>query len=272
LAEELGLEAERIQALLLLGKLEGSWGNARESAHLSLQALELASRVGWRNLVGQAHTALGRLMCPSNPPLAREHFQQSLAIARQMGDRAEEARMLGSLAETARREGQWDEAIELAREAVRLHQEGRNRSSEAIDRACLGLALFARGAQEEGREHVRAALHVALQLEHWREALQRLKDVAIVHECPGEWAVAAACYLTGLGVHQSWGFGSRKWQRRLERAREAAERAGEDWAATEQQARERPLELVALGTGIAAERWEELLPRIKQAAQPAESA
>jgi tetratricopeptide (TPR) repeat protein len=267
-ARSRSLRREQAEILLELALAERASGRQRESAQLAREAMAIGTEVDDAAIVAMAHTALGTLLRASNTAQARSHFESSLTIAREEGNRYWEGRLLGSLADLARRDGNLVEAIRLANQAIQRRQEIGDRTGEAIDRACLALALLDQGELTEALRHLRASLRVQIELQHWRAVSARLVNLGRVFEVRDRFAVAVACYQLGLQVHEAWGLHIKKWKAYLSEMRETAEGKGVAWSTVVQEAAQHRDKLLAEATGIPAQQWPGILDEMLNREKP----
>ena len=78
-------------------------------------------------------------------PEALEHYQQALAIAREVGNRRDEGNVLGDLALLHHNQGRIPEALEHYQQALAIAREVGNRRTEGVVLGNLGDLLFSQG-------------------------------------------------------------------------------------------------------------------------------
>lgn len=110
---ELDREIDVARALLALAELTNAGGAHEETERAALAALEIASRVGRRDLEARATTFLGLVKTSiSDFEGGRDYLERGLAIAREIGDRFAESRILINLGWVLNQLGAWAEAVE----------------------------------------------------------------------------------------------------------------------------------------------------------------
>jgi DNA-binding SARP family transcriptional activator/tetratricopeptide (TPR) repeat protein len=165
LRRELGDRTGEPTAVANLASMYGYSGRFQEAVELWWQAIELAVRLGTAAEMpampgamaglGTGHLRLGRY------PEARHLLHLSYAIARQRGDRYEQALALGELGIVHGRLGHDRLAELLLRRAARLKYELGNPHGHAETLSELGAACRRLGRTEEALDHQRNALHIA---------------------------------------------------------------------------------------------------------------
>jgi predicted ATPase/class 3 adenylate cyclase len=133
-------------------------GHATEGRRWLQRAMDLASADGGAPLAKVAH-GLGVLMDQQGEPdAARQLFERSLAIWRELGDRGEEARQLNSLGITYRHLGQLAKARAFLEEAVALNRETGDMARLAASLANLGQLESSLGRWDRAMVVVQEAL------------------------------------------------------------------------------------------------------------------
>jgi predicted ATPase len=136
-----GSDERALIGLRLVQPLIAFWyqhGHATEGRRWLRRAMDLASGVGGAPLAKVAH-GLGVLLDQQGEPEeARQMFERSLAIWRELGDRDEQARDLNSLGIVHRHLGEIDTARDLLEQAIALNRELGNTIRLAASLANLG--------------------------------------------------------------------------------------------------------------------------------------
>jgi len=110
-----------------LGDYAAAADNFKEAVEI-FQALgekrELALRMG---IIGNLHSEMGRAAASTDEASAHfitalDYYNQTLALARELGDRDSEAQLLRSIGNTLGNSGQYDEAIQHFRASHKLFQ------------------------------------------------------------------------------------------------------------------------------------------------------
>jgi tetratricopeptide (TPR) repeat protein len=164
----------------LIAQRQGHWVLSRNYAQ---RAKELYQELNDERNVGRLLLALGGLtLLLGDDERAVEHLKASYSRALDADSPGDAAQALGGLATVHLRRGEYDQADELAREALGLLQ-GRDDYLHEIcpSQLVLGRALMERGQLDEAEECFRAADSAAEQmasLSHRAEAWVALGDLA----------------------------------------------------------------------------------------------
>jgi tetratricopeptide (TPR) repeat protein len=164
----------------LIAQRQGHWVLSRNYAQ---QAKELYQELNDERNVGRLLLALGGLtLLLGDDERAVEHLKASYSRALDADSPADAAQALGGMATVHLRRGEYDQADELAREALELLQ-GREDYLHEIcpSQLVLGRALLERGRLDEAEACFRAADSAAEQmasLSHRAEAWVALGDLA----------------------------------------------------------------------------------------------
>ncbi len=166
-ADPAGQGGRAVIGLRLVQALAGFWyrhGHAAEGRRWLQRAMDLTSADGGAPLARVAH-ALGVLMDQlGEPAAARQLFERSLAIWRELGDRQQQARELNSLGIALRHLGDPDTARALLEEAIASNRTIPGSLLLAAPLANLGQLESAAGNFDRATEVLREAL--ALDAEH----------------------------------------------------------------------------------------------------------
>jgi tetratricopeptide (TPR) repeat protein len=184
----------RAQASRYLGDIELSIrGNRERAAELLDQALAAA-----RDL-GDPWTLARTLLVAGWGPYWREDFvtaramfEEALAVARSnpAGDPWAEARALVTLATIVEEEGDEEEVLALASQALAIAEGSGDRFSIAVARENVGGALRRMGRLEEAAQHVEAAVNAYREHGARWELASALTGRGIIHRLAGRSAEA----------------------------------------------------------------------------------
>ena len=102
---------------------------------------------------------------PSESPLkrfgtAREFYEQSLQLKRELGDRAGEARTLNNLGIIARKRGNFDRATDVLQQSLTIKRDLGDRHGEAMSLNSLGLVAEREGDLETARHRYEQTLEM----------------------------------------------------------------------------------------------------------------
>jgi len=142
----------RCKALFDAGQLGGWMGRYAEAQGYLEESLAIAREIGDKQMVARVLQPLGLASHgQGNPAKAREHFEEALALARELGNKRELAAALNALAQLNRAEGALDTAEPLYENALALARELGDRETIAIALLNLAMVSIARGSGERVR-------------------------------------------------------------------------------------------------------------------------
>ncbi|HEX4943281.1 MAG TPA: tetratricopeptide repeat protein [Usitatibacteraceae bacterium] len=140
----------RCRALFDAGQLDSWMGRYGEAQAYLVESLAIARETGDRSRIEAVLQPLGLAMLGKGDlRAARGHFEEALALARELGNKRELAAALNALAQLHRAEGHPDAAEPLYEQAVDLARELGDRESIAI--GLLNLAMVSIGRGHRGR-------------------------------------------------------------------------------------------------------------------------
>jgi hypothetical protein len=160
----------------------------RQAASLFEQSLELKRRFhdspestgATLNTLGAANFVLGKVK------EAISYFEQSLSIARQIGDHLSEGQALGNLGIAYRNLGEPLTAIGLYGQSLRLHREIGDRRGESADLSNLGIAYKDLGELHKAIEFYERALTISREIGDRRGEGADLGNLGIAYKDLGE--------------------------------------------------------------------------------------
>jgi tetratricopeptide (TPR) repeat protein len=129
---------------------------------------------------------------------ARAHFQTSLAIAREMGNRRMIAECLEGLGELDLAQEAYTEAVSLLEESLATRREIGFRQDETLMLIDLGCALRGLGDHRQARRHICTALQVATEISAWVSLVPAACAGALLLADRGEAARAVELYALAL--------------------------------------------------------------------------
>jgi signal transduction histidine kinase/CheY-like chemotaxis protein len=151
----------RAVALNNISLLYSQMGDERQALDYNRQAQGVAEGLHAQAML--ATLAIGRCTSYTNlkqPKQADQACQQSLALARMVGDKHIEAGVLGLLSNAAWQAGRYPACLGFAERAMALHAAERNDKERADALADVGLCHIGLGAVAQGEGEIRAALEV----------------------------------------------------------------------------------------------------------------
>jgi predicted ATPase/class 3 adenylate cyclase len=141
-----GRDPARWEALLDAGQLCSWMGRYAEAEGYLEESLAIAREIGDRQMIEKVLQPLGLASHgQGNAGKARGHFEEALALARELGNRRELAAAQNALAQLHRAEGELDAAEPLYQGALAYARELGDRESIAIALLNLAMVSIARG-------------------------------------------------------------------------------------------------------------------------------
>ena len=127
--------------------------------------------------------------------MARTHFQDALALSRQLGDKRQLSRALHALGASFYGEKREQEkAQHLFEEALALNRERGDRAGIAINLSDLGATSIALGLGDRAREMLREGFSIAEDIGSKRAGIAHLSGASELAVFFGEWNLAARLY------------------------------------------------------------------------------
>ena len=112
----------------------------------------------WLQQIGLKYTQ------PGEEELAIKYYQQSIAIAAEIGDRECEASGLGKLGIAYMSQGRIEQGVECLEQAIAIAREIGNQHYESFCLGTLGATCCARGNKEQGIEYLKQGIAVAREI------------------------------------------------------------------------------------------------------------
>ena len=143
----------RCQALFDAGQLSGWMGRYQEAQAYLEESLAVARAIGDKQMVARALQPLGMaLHGQGDLATARAHFEEGLVLARELKNKRELAAALNALAQLNRAEGELEAAEPLYQDALALAREMGDPESVAIALLNLAMVSVSRGSGDQARE------------------------------------------------------------------------------------------------------------------------
>jgi tetratricopeptide (TPR) repeat protein len=136
---------------------------------------------------------------------ALEHFQQAIAIAREVGNRRVEGMTLGNLAWLHRQQGRLPEALEYYQQALAIAREVGDHGSEAVTLGNLAIFHLEQGRSLEGREYLQRALAIAREVGNRRIEGMTLEIFANLHRGQGRASEAREHFQQAIAIAREEG-------------------------------------------------------------------
>jgi len=141
-------------------------GRYEEAATWLEESVAIARELGDRKLIGRALQPLGMATFGRGDlPTARRYFQEAVDLARDLGDKRELAAALNGLAQLHRVDGQLEPAEPLYDNAVALAREIGDRESVAVGLLNLTMVSIGRGSAQRARDMLVEVIDIAVETE-----------------------------------------------------------------------------------------------------------
>ncbi|MEZ4617469.1 MAG: tetratricopeptide repeat protein [Caldilineaceae bacterium] len=156
---------------------------------------QLEQNDGVKRQRGILHTDLANVLADQGDfGAARENYEQSLALIREIDDGRSEGAILGQLGTLAMREGNLTEAVTRYHAALVLFHQLHEPAMESVSRYQIGRALAKAKQWEQAETHYREAARLDEKLGNLAGAAQTWNQLAIVNKNVGKPAAAEAWY------------------------------------------------------------------------------
>ena len=205
-AEAAGARAAALSARINWARaLQFQGDYAAAQAHIE-ESLVLAREVGDRKVESTTLGQLGILATQHGRyGIARDYYRQALDVARAIGHRSLESGMINNLGETEQQLGNYDAALELFQAGRRLCAEIGQRVADSYLLCNMALSTFRRGDAAGSIAWATQAMQLAEDLKD-RDLQAILRCVrAHAHAALGEWDEASACYGASLALFREIG-------------------------------------------------------------------
>jgi non-specific serine/threonine protein kinase len=187
--------AVRCRALFDAGQLGSFMGQYGEAQQYLEESLSIAREIGDQRRIAMVLQPLGIVHHgQGNMSTARGYFEEALALAQGLGNKREIAAALNALAQLHRVQGEPDMAEPLYENAVALAHELGDRESIAIGLLNLTMVSIGREAIHRARSMLLEALTIADEIGSRRTGQSALEVAAGFAACCEEWPRAARLY------------------------------------------------------------------------------
>ncbi len=183
---------DRCRGLFQAGQIGAFTGRYAEAQGYLEESLAIARAIGDKVRIAGALQPLG-MAClgQGNMAAARAHFQEALAMARELGDKREIAAALNALAQLLRVEGELDSAEPLYEQGLALARELQDRGTIAVSLLNLAMVSIDRGRGERAAPMLLEALAIAVEIGSKRMGQSVLEVVAGLAASLEKWECAA---------------------------------------------------------------------------------
>ena len=212
-AEALGRPGAQARTLLRCRTLYAAgnlgWAMARyaEARAYVEESLAIAREIGDRNRLAAALVLLGTIFNDQGDrAAARRCYEESLALAEELGDALRLANVLGSLAILHGSAGEFDAAETLFEKSLALSRKQGNPNNIGANLGNLAIVATRRGMLERARTRLFEALTIAEEIGSKSLGLAIFGIAAAVAATGGEWAHAARHYGAAQAESRRQGF------------------------------------------------------------------
>jgi predicted ATPase/class 3 adenylate cyclase len=187
--------AVRCRALFDAGQIGSFMGRYGEAQKYLEESLSIAREIGDQRRIAMVLQPLGIVHHgQGNVATARGYFEEALALAQGLGNKREIAAALNALAQLHRVQGEPDLAEPLYENAVTLAHQLGDRESIAIGLLNLTMVSIGRGAIDRARGMLLEALTIADEIGSRRTGQSALEVAAGLAACREEWLRATRLY------------------------------------------------------------------------------
>jgi class 3 adenylate cyclase/tetratricopeptide (TPR) repeat protein len=190
LAHTMGDDSRRARAAGFRGSLSVATGNYRAACEAGAQAVAWAEAAGAPDAALSARMNWARALHFIGDPGAQWHSEQSLALARQAGDRRLESAALNQLGIVARKQGHYAEARAHYQRALQLARTNGDRAMESGVLNNMGDIERYLGHHEAALQHLRAGRRVCVEIGQRMSESYVLCNLAQVAQACGDAAAA----------------------------------------------------------------------------------
>jgi predicted ATPase/class 3 adenylate cyclase len=182
----------RCQALFDAGQLGSIMGRYADAQPYLEESLAIAREIGDKRRIAAVLQPLGlAALGRGDAAKARGYLEDALAMARELGDRLQVAAALNALAQQHRLEGKLSDAEPLYEQVVALATELGDRESIAIGVLNLAMVSIMQGAADRVRRMLLEVLSIAQEIGSKRVGQSVLEVTAGFAAAQAEWILAA---------------------------------------------------------------------------------
>jgi len=203
-----GPQEQNAQADILakMGSLHWDLGDYAEARRLYQESLAIAQQLGNRAGIARTLQNLGNVAYRQGDYAeARRLYQDALNIKQQLGSRVSAAYTLGQMGNLARAQGDLDEAKTLYDQVRDISQQMGDRRSVAKALHQLGNVAYLQGDYAEARRLYQESLDIKQQLGDRAGVAQTLHQLGMLAQAQGDYAEARRLYQESLDIAQQLG-------------------------------------------------------------------
>ena len=197
---------ERAKALNAAGKLAYYQGDYPAARARSEESLVIARELGDRWTIANSLNNLGGVACDLRDFVyARALYEESLTIMRELGDRSGVARSLHNLGIVALGESDFPSCTALLNECLAILRELGDRGRIADALDILGIVAFEQGEFASARGIHEESLAIMRELGDRRGIARSLSDLGVVAHEQGDYLASGALHQEALGIQRELG-------------------------------------------------------------------
>ncbi|MCC5624291.1 tetratricopeptide repeat protein [Nostoc sp. CHAB 5715] len=193
-------------ALNNLGLAYLSLGQYQQAIAFLQQSLDIAREIGDRNIEGSSLGNLGNAYLDQGQyQQAIDLYQQSLNIARERGDRNPEGSSLMNLGLGYLNQGQYQQAIDFLQQSLDIAREIGDRNSEGLSLMNLGLAYLYQRQYQQAIDFLQQSLEIAREIGNRNIEGKSLGNLGLAYLSLGQYQQAIKFYQQSLDVAREIG-------------------------------------------------------------------
>nr|WP_286167491.1 tetratricopeptide repeat protein [Arthrospira platensis] len=192
--------------LTSLGNTYNALGRYQEAIAFYQKSLEIARDIGDRKNEAASLNNLGNAYYSlGRYPEAIAFYQQSLEIARDIGDQKNEATSLGNLGNTYHSLGRYQEAIAFHQQSLEIKRDIGDRQGEATSLGNLGSAYYSLGRYPEAIAFYQQSLEIARDIGDQKNEATSLGNLGNTYHSLGRYQEAIAFHQQSLEIARDIG-------------------------------------------------------------------
>jgi tetratricopeptide (TPR) repeat protein len=193
-------------SLTSLGNAYDSLGQYQRAIEFHQQSLDIAREIGDRYTESTSLMNLGLVYLDQGEyPQAIEFFQQSLAISREIGDRNSQSLSLMNLGNAYNSLGEYQRAIEFCQQSLDISREIGDRNSEGNSLMNLGVAYYSLGQYQWAIEFFQQSLDISREIGNRNSEGKCLGNLGIAYKSLGQYQRAIESHQQSLEIKREIG-------------------------------------------------------------------
>lgn len=198
--------AQRIEALIDLGKVFQNIGHWEDAEIKFQRGLELANKLGRIENLAYAHHALGNLFLKkSRYGNAQEHLQHAQVLYQKIKDWSQEADILLDLGMIHQDTEDFPKAMEYYQKSLNLYEELQDKNGMANAYGNLGMILWLTHEFDKAKDYLERQLTLSRETNYLKGISGAIGNLGNVYLCNGEFDRALENYQEYLRISQELG-------------------------------------------------------------------